>query len=236
MIPKINDTPQYEFVIPSTSEKIKFRPYLVKEEKVLMTAFEGDDLKTSLGAILDTLVACSNGKLDRHKVTIYDVQFLFNKLRSTSVGDTASITMRCPKCKHVNPVEIDFDSMKMTSESDSKKTIKIDDDISIEVHHPSYIDMMNNDDVSEATDYGKTMISLATDCIKYIMTSDERIDCSEHSRKELLEFVESMNTSQFKEMWTFIDNVPRLQYDLKHKCVKCDEDMSVTMKDHTDFF
>ena len=128
MIPKLNDKPQYEMTIPSTNTDIKFRPYLVKEEKVLMMAFESQDQKAALNAIVDTVRAC----VDTEKLKLYDVEYMFTKIRAKSVGENVKLIFTCSDCQTENTESVNIDNISVVG-SDTENVIDINEDISVEM-------------------------------------------------------------------------------------------------------
>ena len=112
-IPQINDTPSYEVQIPSTQQQLKFRPFLVKEQKILLLAMESEDEKQILGAITDTISSCSESQLDVNRLTTFDVEYLFTQIRSKSVGETSKVSVKCKHCEAANELSIQLDDIKL---------------------------------------------------------------------------------------------------------------------------
>ena len=136
-LPKLNESPQYEMIVPSTGKKVKFRPYLVREEKILLMASESGDINQIMNAVINTVTACIDEDIQKDSLTTFDLEYLFIKIRSKSVGEKVSITLNCSECGEPHPSDIDLEEVKC---SKAKKTslIKIDDKISIEMKYPSY--------------------------------------------------------------------------------------------------
>jgi hypothetical protein len=112
-LPKLNDTPKYDIVIPSTDKKVRYRPYLVKEEKVLMMAMESQDMNAILNAVVDTITACVQEPVEKDKLTIFDVEYMFTQIRAKSVGETSKVGIKCKHCETSNEVGIDVSSIKI---------------------------------------------------------------------------------------------------------------------------
>lgn len=235
MIPKINHVPKYDVVIPSTGKEVRFRPYLVKEEKVLLTAFQSQDRKSGLKAIVDTIAACIDDEIDIRKLTMYDVEYLFTKIRSKSAGEKANITVKCSKCKTANPVEVDIDNVTMEAKEQQKR-IQLTDEISVDIGYPSYVALLSNDRLMNATERHNKVINTIAESLITIYTDEEKINVKEESQEELISFVESLDDKQFTELRKFIENGPRMVYNIDFKCVSCGHDNHNEVKEAEDFF
>ena len=145
-LPKLNDQPKFEITVPSTKEMHRFRPFLVKEEKVLLIALESNDQRQMLNAIADTVDACSNGSVKVNELTTYDIEYLFTQLRGKSVGETTKLQMICKECENTTEAVINLDDIKMTGGTTSP-LIEISPNISVELSYPAYVNMMNDDTI-----------------------------------------------------------------------------------------
>ena len=112
-LPKLNEVPKYDLVIPSLNETVRFRPFLVKEQKVLMLGYESQNKKEILKAIIETIDACVSGNVDLNRLTTYDVDYMFTKIRAKSVGETADIQISCSNCQEMNDVKVNLDSIEV---------------------------------------------------------------------------------------------------------------------------
>ena len=213
-LPLLNDTPRYEFVIPSSGKKVKFRPYLVKEEKVLMMASESKDTKQMMNAILDTVVACAVDKINPSSLTTFDLEYLFIKLRSKSVGETSALSINCDECKHKNKYSLNLEEIECKQTKPNNK-IKISDKITVEMKYPGYKDIEITDDQNELG------FSLLANSIAAVYTEDERIDVSEESKENIRAFLESMTRSQFEAVTAFLQDMPVVKAHVKFNCEKC---------------
>lgn len=145
-LPKLNEQPKFEIAVPSTKQVHRFRPFLVKEEKVLLIALESNDQKQMLNAIADTVDACSNGSVKVNELTTYDIEYLFTQLRGKSVGETTKLQMVCKECEKTTEAVINLDDIKMTGGTVSP-LIEISPTISVELSYPAYVNMMNDDTI-----------------------------------------------------------------------------------------
>ena len=136
-LPRVNSSPKYDTMIPSLNKTVHYRPYLVKEEKVLMMALESNDNKQMLNAVVDTIQSCVTEDIEREKLTSFDVEWLFTKIRSKSVGETSKVSIKCESCDTENEVTIDLNQLKLT-EIKEPEVIKLTDQISIKMKYPKY--------------------------------------------------------------------------------------------------
>ena len=230
-LPKLNSTPSHTTKIPSTGEKITYRPYLVKEEKVLMIAFETGDQKQALGAIVDTLRACISEEIDPKKLTTFDIEFLFTQIRSKSVGEVATIMLGCSSCQSKNEVSIVLSELEVNMPEVSN-VIELTPNISVEMQYPTYTSVIDMDLEGNETQVGFDMLAK---CISAIMTEEERIDTKDVSPKEVADFIEQMTTDQFKAVSQFLQEMPSLKKDVEFTCDKCGEHNTATLKGINDF-
>lgn len=234
MLPKLNDVPKYEIEIPSTGDTKKFRPFLVKEEKILLLAMESENATEMLAAIVDTIGACVQD-IDTEKLTAFDVEFLFMKVRAKSVGETAQIKINCSECEEPNDYEVNIDQLKMDV-PDLDPIIKLDENISIEMQWPSWKDLqtiMANAGESNEVAY---MFALLRAALKSVMTEDERIDLRDTSADEIDEFVDSMNTAQLNMIREYVDKMPALTEQVKFKCENCSHENDREIRGLQSFF
>lgn len=230
-LPKLNETPRYEFVIPSTGKKVKFRPYLVKEEKVLMIAAESKDAKQMMNAILDTVSACVVDKFNTNTLTTFDLEYIFIKLRSKSVGESSTLAVSCQSCEHRNEYSLNLEGIECTSKGEKKSNmIKLTDDIIIEMKYPSYRDIEVSDDQNEMG------FSLLANSIAAVHTNGERIDVADEPKESIRSFLESMTRSQFEMIAEFLTDMPTVKAAVKFNCKKCSASNEFDIKGIQSFF
>ena len=150
LLPKLNNVPKYDLTIPSTNKEIKVRPFLVKEEKIMLIAVESQDPKQIATAVIDTVKSCIMTDVDIAKLTSYDIEYLFLKIRSKSVGETTKLLFKCTSCDTENEVVVNLNDIKMNVQH-APNVIKITDNISIEMQHPSYLSLANSDTLTKGT-------------------------------------------------------------------------------------
>ena len=211
-------TPTYELVLPSSGKKIKYRPFLVKEEKILIMALESEDTKQITTAIKTVLSQCilSRGiKID--KLSTFDIEYLFLNVRAKSVGETVEVNVTCPDYgKTQVQMEIDIDAIKVQKDPKHTNIIKLDDSLSVQMNYPSLNQFIEtNFDTGAKTSQVDQSLEVIMACIQQIYNEEESWDASEYSKKELKEFVESMNSKQFKQIESFFETMPKLSHKVK---------------------
>jgi len=232
-LPKLNDAPKYELEIPSTGNVVSYRPYLVKEEKVLLMAFESQDQKQAMRAMLDTVVACVYEDINPKLLTTFDVEYMFLQIRSKSVGETSKIGVNCSECEHQNEVIIPVGDIKIPK-SEMSKVIELTSDISIEMTYPKFSEVV--DGYEEGKQESSFAFELIEKSIDAIITPDERISTKEVKPVEVKEFVESMTTTQLSMVSDFVEQMPTLKHDIEFKCSNCSSDNKQELRGVADFF
>ena len=214
-LPKIA-TPTYELELPSTGKTIKYRPFLVKDEKVLVIALESEDTKQITNAIKAVLKNCVLTKgIKVETLPTFDIEYLFLNIRGKSVGEELEVNIVCPDDGETNvPIFIDLDSIQVQRDDDHTNKIKLDDDLMMEMKYPSLEQFIkNNFDFEEGNQMDQSFELIAT-CIDKIYNEDEVWATADCTKKEVKEFLESMNSSQFKEIEKFFESMPKLKHTI----------------------
>jgi len=214
-LPKIV-TPRYELELPSTEETITYRPFLVKEEKVLVIALESEDTKQITTAIKTVIQSCIITKgIKVEKLPTFDIEYLFLNIRGKSVGEEIEVNIICPDDKETQvPVTIDLDDIQIQRNDNHSNQIKIDPKIMMEMKYPSLDQFIqNNFDFSDKNAMDQSFELIAS-CIDKIYTEDEVWAAADCSKKEIKEFVESMNSTQFKDIEKFFETMPKLSHSI----------------------
>jgi len=234
-LPKLNDTIKFDITIPSTKETKKFRPYLVKEEKILMVAFESKDPKQGLSAITDTIQACCDEEIDVKKLAMFDVEYLFMQLRMKSVGETSDIHLKCKKCENVQKFTINLEDIKCEV-PDERNIINLTNDVSIEMIYPSYTMISESNTIEKGTLNANEALALMAKSIKAVHAKDERIDMENESAEEIDEFVNSLTSGQLSSIMKFFEDMPAIKHDISYNCEKCEEENGIVLRGIADFF
>jgi len=218
-LPKVN-TPTYELVLPSSGRKIRYRPFLVREEKILIMALESEDVKQITNAVIEILNNCVLTKGTKiEKMSTFDIEYLFLNVRSKSVGETIDVNVTCPDDNKTSvQMTIDLDTIKIKKDKTHKDTIKIDDNLSMKMRYPSMDQFIeSNFDTSTQGDDIKTTLDMIISCIDTIYTEEESWSGADSSKKELQEFIEQLNSKQFKAIENFFTTMPKLSHKIKVK-------------------
>ena len=234
-LPQIN-TPTYELEVPSTGEKLKYRPFLVKEEKILMIAMESEEQSAIINAVKEIVRACTFDKFDVSKLPIFDVEYVFLNIRAKSVGEVSKLKVLCPDDgKTYTDVEIDLSKVEVQVEKDHTNKIELSDDMGMIMTYPT-IDLFAESGIENIT--ANNMLDVIGSCILQIYEEkgEKVYEAKDQTKKELTEFIESMNTSQFKKMQNFFDTMPKLKHTIKVKNPKTKKESKVTLSGLNDFF
>ena len=236
-LPKIA-TPTYSLELPSTGKEINYRPFLVKEEKLLVLALESEDNKQITTAIKTVIKSCVSTKgIKVETLPTFDIEFLFLNIRGKSVGEELEVNIICPDDKVTEvPVVIDLDDIQIQKVDDHTNQIKIDDSIMMEMKYPSLDQFIkNNFDFNEGNQMDQSFELIAS-CIDKIYTEDEVWSTADCTKKEVKEFLESMNSSQFKEIEHFFETMPKLSHTLTVKNPKTKVESDVVLEGLASFF
>ena len=236
-LPKVS-TPTYELALPSSGKKIKYRPFLVREEKILIMALESEDSKQITNSVIDILNACILTKgIDITKLATFDIEYLFLNVRSKSVGETIDVLITCPD-DNTTKVEtkIDIDTIKIKKDRKHKDIIKIDDNISIKFKYPSMDSFIENNFESNEKSEVRNTLDMITSCMDVIFNEEESWNASESTKKELEDFIDQLNTKQFKMIEDFFATMPKLTHTFKVKNPKTDVESTVKLEGLASFF
>ena len=240
-LPKIN-TPTYELIIPSNGKKIKYRPFLAREEKILILALESEDTKQITTAVVDILSECVLTKnIDVTKLATFDIEYLFLNVRSKSVGETVDVNITCPDDGKTSvEMSINIDSIKVQKVKGHKSIIKLDDQYSMKLRYPSMTQFIESNfesgqDGGEGSDIDKSM-GMITSCIEMIYDNEESWDAADSSQKELEEFIEQLNSKQFKLIEKFFETMPKLSHKVKVTNPKTKVESEVVLEGLASFF
>ena len=232
-------TPSYELTLPSNGKKIKYRPFLVKEEKILILAIESNSMKDISRAIKDVLKNCiltKGVKID--ELPTFDIEYLFLNVRSKSVGETIDVNVTCPDDNKTSvQITIDLDTIKIKKDRTHKDTIKIDDNLTMKMKYPSMDNFIeSNFDTSTQGDDIKTTLEMIVSCIDTIYSEEESWSGEDSSKQELQEFIEQLNSKQFKMIEKFFTTMPKLSHKVKVKNPNTGVESTVVLEGLAAFF
>ena len=236
-LPKIA-TPTYELELPSTGETIQYRPFLVKEEKVLVIALESEDTKQITTAIKNVIKNCIQTKgIKVENLPTFDIEYLFLNIRGKSVGEDIEVNVTCPDDGGTQvPVTINLDDIKVQKNDDHTNKVKLDDSIMMEMKYPSLDQFIKNNFNFEESNAMDQSFELIGSCIDKIYTEDEVWATEDCTKKEIVEFLEQMNSSQFKEIEKFFETMPKLSHTIKVKNPNTKKENEVVIEGLAGFF
>ena len=236
-LPKIN-TPTYDLTLPSTGKKIKYRPFLVKEEKILIMALETEDISQITNAIVEILNDCILTKgVSVSKLATFDIEYLFLNVRAKSVGETVEVNVVCPDDNKTSvQMEINLDSIKVQKTRGHKNIIKLDDQYSMKLKYPSLNEFIgNNFDTNEGSAVDRSL-SMISSCIEIVYDEEESWNASDSTKQELEEFVEQLNSKQFKSIEKFFETMPKLSHKVKVTNPTTEVESEVVLEGLASFF
>ena len=236
-LPKIA-TPYYELELPSSGEKIEYRPFLVKEEKLLVLAMETQDQKQITRAIKEVIKSCVRGSLKVESLPTFDIEYLFLNIRGKSVGEEIELTVTAPDDGVTEvPVVIYIDDIKVIKDEKHKRDIDLGEGLQMRLKYPSLEQFISeNFDMSEgASNVEKTFDLIAT-CVDTIYSADEAWTSADCTKKELNDFLDQLNTKQFQEIETFFETMPKLQHTVVIKNPKTKKKSEVVLEGLASFF
>lgn len=211
-LPKLN-VPSYNTKLPSTGENVKYRPFLVKEEKLLFLAMETGEQADMMDAVSNIIKSCTDIK-DVSRLSTFDIEYLFLQIRTRSVGETVEVNVTCPDDNEtVVKTKIPLDEIKVKTNAKHSKEIKLDDETVLTMGYPNmqmFVTMNFGDGVGI-----DQVFELAAECAESIADKNQVYLCKDHSKKELVEFFENMNNKQFAMVQEFFDTMPKLSYEIK---------------------
>ena len=237
-LPKIN-TPTYELELPSTGKKIKYRPFLVREEKILLMALESEDMKQISSGIIQILNDCILTRgIKVQTLATFDIEYLFLNVRAKSVGETVEVNITCPDDGETTvEMEIEIDSIKVQKDKKHKNIIKLDDTYSMKLKYPSFDQFIdNNFEVSQDVSDVNQSLDMITSCIDMVYDEEESWSASDCSKKELTEFVDQLNSKQFKQIESFFTTMPKLSHTIAVKNPNTGVESEVVLEGLASFF
>lgn len=237
-LPKLNnDTPRYEMTIPSTKESVMFRPFLVKEQKTLLVAFESQDQKLILSSLLGCLETCVPG-INVKDLATFDVDYMFTQVRSKSVGESTTLLSACTECNEENEVKIKLDDIKLSEIKNdiNGKVVPLTDDISVELKYPTYNDLIRNTTLKDGSNKADVLFESIVSCLKAVQTQEENIVLRDEPKEEVETFVNSLTSEQLEKITNYVQDLPTLTHVQKFTCKKRGKENEARFEGLQDFF
>jgi len=233
-ISPLASVPKYETSLPSDSKiKIEYRPFLVKEEKILLIAAESKNEAEMYRAMRDVVESSTFGKVDVETCPMIDIEYLFLKIRARSVGETATPGFKCPKCSVTTPLSIDINSLEPQRNPKHKKDIKIANDMVVQMRYPMFSDIQS---IQNCKTDSEKIFKLIGICIDKIFTKEQTYNSKELTEEELSDFVDSLLPNQFKQLAEFFETSPSIEYKGPFKCPKCGHEETIELRGVQSFF
>ena len=234
-LPKLT-TPTYELEIPSTDEKIKYRPFLVKEEKILMMAMESKSSADITQAVKDIVSECTFSKVKIDDMPMFDVEYIFLNIRSKSVGEVSKLKLLCPDDgKTYADVEVNLSEVKVQVGDDHTNKIDLGNSMGMIMKYPT-IDSFKESGIRDINP--SNMLEVISTCILQIYEEDGKkvYDTKDQTKKEVTDWIEQLNSKQFKDVQNFFETMPKLKHEMKVKNPKTKKESKVTLTGLNDFF
>ena len=235
-LPKIS-TPTYELEIPSTKKKIRYRPFLVREEKILIIAMESEDTAQIAGAVKDVITSCilSRG-VKVNEFSTFDIEYLFLNIRGKSVGEEVEVLVTCPDDGVTKvPVTIGLDEIQIQVDEKHSCDIKLDDTLMLRMKYPSMDQFIKNNFATNEVNVEDTF-EIVSECIEQVFSEEESWSAKDCTKKELKEFIEQLSSKQFKEVENFFATMPKLSHTITVKNPNTEVESEVVLEGLASFF
>jgi len=230
-LPKIN-TILYDLKLPSSGKKIEYRPFLVKEEKILLTALEGGEEKDMAKAIKQIITQCvATENFNVNKLAMIDLEYLFLNIRGKAVGDISTISFK-HECGEVIKLDIDLTKVEVIQNKNHSDLVQLTDDIMVRLSPPSIDDVIGAGNTNQID----LVIKIIRTSLLEIIQGEEIFSAQDHTKAELDEFVNSLNSGQFKKLQDYYESLPKLKQDIEYTCEKCGKTETETLEGLASFF
>lgn len=230
-LPKL-DVPIYELNLPSTNKELKYRPFLVKEEKILLMALESDDENEILKGMTQIISNCLiDSDLNIELLPTFDLEYIFLKLRSRSIGEISELTLKCENCEAENPYRVDLSKIEITKNENHTTEIKIDDNLGVVMKYPTAKTMT----LRETTGM-ESVFDMIEDCVDTIYYNEESYDLNDYTKSEKRDFFDSLTQNQFEKIQDFFTTMPKIETEIEYNCIKCKENNKLTLEGLQNFF
>jgi hypothetical protein len=237
MLPKIT-TPSYSLEIPSLKKEIKYRPFLVKEEKILIIAMESEDPKQIANAVKTVISNCILTRgIKVEQLATFDIEYLFLNIRGKSVGETVDVLITCPDDGQTQvPVSINLDDIQISVSENHSRDIKLDDNLTLRMKYPSMNEFIKSNFGNEFNMSVDDTFNLIISCMEQVYNEEESWSASDCTQKELSEFIEQLSSKQFKEVEKFFSTMPKLSHTIKIKNPNTKVESEVLLEGLSSFF
>lgn len=234
----IIETQTYELTLPSADVKVKYRPFLVKEEKILLQAMESEKQEEIVQALKDIVSACTYGKINADELPTFDLEYIFLQIRSKSVGEVAKLRVLCPDDKKTYAdVDVDLSKIEVQVDDSHTNNIVIDDEkkIGMIMKYPTLSSVSSNTDLSKGLT-SKTIFDMLRKSIYEVYQGEQTFKASDYSEDELQQFIESLDSKTFKKVQSFYETMPKLMHEMEITNPSTKVKSKVTLQGLSDFF
>lgn len=232
-LPKV-ETPIYTLALPSNGQAVKYRPFIMKEEKALLFAYQSEDEVVLNDTLKNVVKACTFESVDVDNIPIFDLEYIFVQLRINSVGGTATLLSKCDVCNSSTEFTVDLEQVKVDKRETHKNDFTLFGKVGVVMKYPTFevvqrlrqLDLTNTDSI----------VDLIIEHIDYIYEAEKKFPAAEQSREELVEFINNLTQAQLGMIKDFFDTLPRLQYKTVHMCGKCGTPKDIKLEGLKSFF
>lgn len=230
----INQGATYTITIPSSGKQIKFRQFLVKEQKALLIAQQSNDEMVIFDTLKEVIKSCVKDPIDVDKLALFDVEYLFVNMRAKSVGETIDITLTCQDCNAKIPHIIDLEQVRVDTPEKHSNKIHLFDDVGVVMKYPSFevMKLLRENNVENADEAFNVVLS----CMDYIYDTDNVYKCSEATKEKLMEFIDNLDNKQMNSIKEFIRTMPRVYLDIEYTCKECQKTYKKRLEGLASFF
>ena len=233
----MNSTPVYTLTVPSSGKQLKFRPFLIKEEKTLLIAQQSEDPIVMVESLKEVIQSCIKDEVDVNELATFDLEYIFTQIRSKSVGEIIELMMLCDTCtddKAVAKVSIDLTKIQVEKNPEHKSKIHLYQDVGIVMKYPTLdilkkMESINTNDLDE-------VFNIVVDCIDYIYNEEEVFHAKEQTKQELLDFLNNLSSDQFAEVQKFFETMPKLKHEIDYVCPVCSKEHHKVLEGLNSFF
>lgn len=233
----LNTAPIYNLVIPSSGQQVKFRPFLIKEEKSLMVAQQSESPKVMMDTLKDVVKSCIKDEINVDKLATFDLEYIFTQIRAKSVGEQVDLYLKCDTCedeKAVTKVALDLTKLEVEKNPDHSNKIKLFDDVGVVMLYPS-VELIEKIQTLDSSNLD-SVFNVVIECIDYIYTSSEVFHSKEQSKQDMLEFLNNLSSEQFVKIQSFFETLPKLRKELDYSCPVCGKSHHKVLEGISSFF
>ena len=215
-LPKIV-VPEYSLILPSTGEEIKYRPFLIKEEKILLIAMESEDEKQIMDATKNVIKNCIFGDINIDEMPTFDIEYIFLWLRGKAKGEEINLKYKCPQCEKELPVSFNIEDIEIEKTEEHSNKISINETLGVVMKYPNMTLQLKIDNMKDISDIDKIFKTVLL-CIDYIYDAEKTYSTKDHTAAEMEEFLESLSDEQFQKISKFFETMPKLKHEVKLEC------------------